>query len=262
MTKAVLGMVTFGCLEHTKNAVASVADDGNCALSMVVGKPKDTKTAQWCDKKRLRYITHSENRGFACGVNDIIEEWKSGIFPYLIVMGNDVVVQPGAIAAMIEAAEQTDADIIDATGEDEPLRLDAQGNIIADIFNLTLFKRSAFEAVGYLDVNFWPCYFVDNDYLIRAQLAGLTMIRLGSALYRHARSATMTEEHGKEHHERFRRNRQYFCRKWAGMPTDVRNKQPFGGEGFELARGLWLPPNLRIDYRTDESRIVKYWSSL
>ena len=46
-------------------------------------------------------------------------------------------------------------------------------------------KRDIFDRIGYTDVNFYPAYFVDNDYAKRIQLAEIKCCTLQNARFFH-----------------------------------------------------------------------------
>ncbi len=183
-------------------------------------------------------------------------------FDNLIFMGNDVVPYPGAIDAMIRAARETDYEWLCASQYDvrslvrdhpeaardfgpapdfvfadftkrpwdahadfrEPSFADGH---MTDIRNLALCKRSAFDKVGFADVNFWPGgYFEDNDYHRRCQLAGIRVATLPHAAYFHFWSRTIHQGDGTRS-DQFERNRGYYCEKWGGAVNEEQLAMPF-----------------------------------
>ena len=81
---------------------------------------------------------------------------------------------------------------------------------------------------GLFDSRYYPAYFEDGDYHIRAKYAGLPCLRDPLALFRHDTSATIREnpELAKLNHETtFRRNAELFKAKWGGLPHELKIQQ-------------------------------------
>lgn len=246
-------------------------------------------------RRKIAAKPHDENKGFPASVNDLYQmAFEPGDYDNLIVMGNDVVPMPGTVEAMIRCADATDYEMVcgsefnakflfdhypesrkhfhgpnlvftDWDAKPWLLHKDAQTGIEPDtrkdIRNLTLFKRSSFEKVGYADVNFWPNgYFEDNDYGRRCDLLGVRACGLKEAAFFHFTSRTIHQNAERDHHGYFRRNQSYYRDKWHGLPGDEKLATPFGG-GPYLIDGEHLPYDLKISTREHEARCIDYWSS-
>lgn len=225
------------------------------------------------------------------------------IFPHafsdydnLIIMGNDVVPMPGTIRAMIDCADSTDYEMVcgsefnarflydhypearrffqgdnlifqDWGARPWLLHKDAQTGVEPDtrkdIRNLTLFKRSSFEKVGYDDVNFWPNgYFADNDYGRRCDLLGVSACGLKEAAFFHFQSRTIHQSVQRDHGGYFQRNRIYYTHKWHGTPGEEKLDMPFEGQVYRLGDGMELPVGRTIHTREHEQACINYWSKL
>jgi len=138
---------------------------------------------------------------------------------------------------------------------------EVEPDCIKDVRNLTLFKRSVFEKLGYADANFWPGgYFEDNDYCTRAHLAGVRGCGLPAAAYFHFWSRTIHQGgKGAEHHDQFRANERFYREKWGGPFEQEKWTVPFNGVAHELTRGIVLPASLRIPHASFDSKIAEYW---
>jgi len=100
-------------------------------------------------------------------------------------------------------------------------------NQVGDSHNLCLFSRNLFSKIGYVDVNFFPAYFEDNDYARRAQLANLKMVQLVSSHYFHFWSRTIYEENMKKTNDKyFPKNKKYYIKKWGGVPGQEKITTP------------------------------------
>lgn len=92
----------------------------------------------------------------------------------------------------------------------------------------TVFTPDLLKVVGYLDENFYPGYFEDNDYRYRQKLAGAQMssFPLEST---HLTSSTLHSS--KQFEERnqvtFAKNFEYYVEKWGGPPGRELYQSPF-----------------------------------
>lgn len=222
--------------------------------------------------------------------------------PYdnVIIMGNDVIPYPRSIDLMIAFAETADWEWICSSQfdvkslverypetrycfsgetlnfnnfgarpwdahlhqvENEVLRIEE--NCIKDVRNLSLFKRSVFEKIGYADVNFWAGgYFEDNDYCTRGRLAGIKGCGLTASAYFHFWSRTIHQGgKGEEHHRQFRNNSAYYEAKWGGGFEREAWSLPFNGKYFTLKDGVHLPGSLNITSRENEEEIIQHWAA-
>ena len=215
----------------------------------------------------------------------------------LIIMGNDVVPYPGAIKALTTQADLSDHDVICScmfdckalcarypearkyfTGNNfeftdfsaRPWDLHGPQNIPAyqvvdgnrgGLHDLTLFKCSVYEKIGYLDVNFFPAYYSDNDYWRRLMLREMKVCSVTTATYFHFWSRTIHQA-GESAHTggvHFRLNEEFYRAKWGGALGRESFQIPWNGAEHELAPGIKLPPTLEISSRQDEDRIIEYW---
>jgi len=149
-------------------------------------------------------------------------------------------------------------------------------NAMRDCHNLCLFKRSVAEKIGYIDVNFFPAYFSDNDYNRRAMLAGVKGCTLPHAAYFHFWSRTIHQGSGGSNATFYSNNAQYYREKWGGLPGDEAFTVPFNGAKWCPGHGLStailaegvasdaiilnsMQPDLKIAGRENEAECVDYW---
>ncbi len=214
----------------------------------------------------------------------------------LIICGNDVVALPGSIDAMIKTADDTDFEMVcgsefnsrflvdnypearkffhgdnlifnDFTARPWELHKERRSGIEPhqrkDIRNFTLFKRSAFEKVGYADVNFFPGgYGEDNDACVRMDKLGVSACGLLDAPFYHAWSRTIHQGEKRDHSGLFNRNMGHFVHKWGGPVGGEKYALPYDGRGFQLSPDIFLEPVMKIATRDQEDAIIKYWSTL
>jgi GT2 family glycosyltransferase len=300
MNKTLVGIVTYGNNCFTKMAIRSIKETATKPVDIfiVVGKPDDFNTKATCAEEGIPIKVHNQNYGFPYSCNDIYDyAWKEHNYDNLIFMGNDVVVYPNTLDILIEQAETTDYEWIAGAQFDcrslarmypetkkwfhgEVMKFDAfdiarpweihkgwPKNLqfvhdrIPDLHNLALLKKSVFEKIGYNDVNYYPAYFEDNDYVTRAVNINVKACFMVNAVFFHFWSRTIHQGNGGSNPNFFEMNRRYFITKWGGTPLETRYRIPFDGKPFQLTKDITLPASLKIESRTDEEKIVAFWRS-
>lgn len=276
-------------------------------VCLVVGKPGDVETANMARTHRTHpfVIVHATNKGFPASINDIYDwAWKRHDFDNLIMMGNDVIPYPGGVDSLIDEAAKPDHEWVcssqydvrslcaqhpearkfftgdnftftdfsarpwDLHGPEHIRPPHVETNSIRDVHNLALFKRSVFEKIGYIDVNFYPAYFSDNDYCRRASFGIDPPIRgctLQHSAYFHFWSRTI-HQGGGHPSKAYANNEAFYCAKWGGVVGQERWRVPFGGQPYNLtpkpagrAIEIVLLPEVNIPSRENEEAIVNYW---
>lgn len=306
MSKTLIGVVSYGGLDFLKLAIRSIRETATVPVDIcvIVAKPEDREMVIYAGENDLHWVWHKENKGFPASVNDLYEtafigksmSMVRGDYDNLIIMGNDVVVLPGAIDAMIHTADTTDYEMVcgsefnarflfdqypevrqhfygpnlvftDFTARPWEVHKDFREGVEPDcrkdIRNFTLFKRSSFDKVGYDDPNFWPNgYFADNDYGRRCDAAKVSACGLKEAAFFHFVSRTIHQNENRDHGGYFSRNGGHYVHKWGGPVGGERYALPYDGRGFELFPGFLLPGEMEISDRSQEEAIIKYWSTL
>jgi len=287
-----VGIVTYGNLKYTKLAVCSALETCKAKVVLVVGKPDDQETALWAKAqgKRVHVIEHRDNKGFPASINDIYDYvYAKDPNAPILFMGNDTIAYPGAIDKLFRSANETDYDYISGQevnvnhflfrypqykldviarhfGIDEKftahLAFQPEDATIREIsfvngfHNFGLVKRSYFDKVGYVDPNFYPAYYEDNDYVRRGFLAECRFAELPGACYFHFWSRTIHEAHPSGHNARyFPLNRRYYTQKWGGVPSHELYVRPFSGMDYTLIPNAVTIGNDYFDGRTRNESI-------
>lgn len=296
--KILLGMVSYGNFKFTKLALESVKNTSSYPVDFFVvnGKNSDVETTSYLQENNIPFILHAENKGFPASINDIYDyAWKENDYDYLIIMGNDVIAYPDSIDKLIEMAISTDYEaistkeysvktlyeqhpeykhLIDSNHNymfhnldtpawnvfSNPKELSITNGLI-DIHNLALYKKSVFEKVGYIDVNFFPAYFEDDDYVRRMMLSNIKDCTI-NRFYFHFWSRTIHQGSGGSDNKFFENNRNFMLAKWGGLIHHWKYDKPFNGNTYTLCPGLGLPSEINIQTRHLEPHIVHYWKSL
>ena len=272
--------------------------ENNIEFFVVVGKPDDHATKEWVDTFDIPNIVHERNHGFPASLNDIYDyAWKIRNFDNLIIVGNDIVAYPYAIDSLINKADNSDWEWISSSqfdvralvnmypkakdmfskegkfrftrfGDLEPWNLHddwkrtdeaLEPDVIKDVHNLCLYKQSVMDKIGYIDVNFYPAYYSDNDYARRGVNAGLKTCALGNSQYFHFWSRTIHQGSGGSTGRYFDNNRRFYISKWNGDFAKEQWTVPFNGQTYPLTKNVILQGSLKIDDRSQEELITRFW---
>jgi GT2 family glycosyltransferase len=152
------------------------------------------------------------NYGVAASWNALIDKaWERRIENYLI-LNDDVILRcgEGIINQMLVKCAETKA-----------------FHRCRPFYNWSAFllRKSTFDLVGQFDENFKRCYFEDNDYQYRMRLAGIPIVYeddLNPEIYRNSQSILKDPLLSN-----YIDNRDYFVKKWGGMPDSETHKTPF-----------------------------------
>lgn len=275
MNKTLVGICAYGGLKFLELGLAALREQSGFDVLVIVAKPGDSEMIASLEALGVPYLQHSQNLGFPAAINDMYDAaFSHGEYNNLIIMGNDVIPLTGTIEAMIQCAETTDFEMVCGSEYDvrflcekypearkhfdgsnlvvkqsaieqriweihKDSREGVEPDTRKDIRNLTLFKRSTFEKVGYADVSYWPNgYFEDVEYCRRCDLLGVSACGLKEAAFFHWWSRTIHEGEGRDNGKFFRRNEQHYKDKWAASPE------------------------LKISTRDQESAIINHWANL
>ena len=233
------------------------------------------------------------NYGLPWSINDIFHNALSKNFDYVLLIGNDVLLTDWFILNGLKllhnnlgidwlsgvevhfppsnAYDKIPSEVVWAKLEEwnqknyYPEIVDNLGRyaVIGDSFNATFFSRNLIEKIGYVDLNFYPAYFSDNDYARRAQLVGAKMYKFNGR-YIHLWSRTIYNETYKGISLKkindfiFPKNEQYYIEKWGGKPGEEKYMVPFTSHRGNLPYRKYYASNILIDSPFDED-IISYW---
>lgn len=87
--------------------------------------------------------------------------------------------------------------------------------------------RLMFDKIGMFDEEFYPAYFEDNDYAYRMKLVSESAV-VSPLLTPVVFNNSMTIKKDPSLNNNFNKNREYYIRKWGGVPEKETFKTPFG----------------------------------
>lgn len=278
MSRTLVGIVSYGGLPFLELALKSIQETATKAVDIrvVTAKPGDTEMSTFLFMRGIPQKIHTKNKGFPASVNDLYDAAfvgdgvNDGQYDHLIICGNDVVVMPGAIDAMINCAERESYEMVCGSefnsrflvenypearqffhGENliftdfnarpwelhKERRTGIEPHQRKDIRNFTLFKRSAFEKVGYADVGFVKNgYYEDNQFCERCDHLGVSACGLLDAPFFHFWSRSIHQNVDRDHGKWFGLNKERFD-EWKANP-------------------VW-----KIDSREHESETIARWNN-
>ena len=166
----------------------------------------------------VEIISPNGNIGVAAAWNHFLKTTEG----LLIIANDDIEVFPDTIKRMTDMYY---------ANKDKTVVLYSLSGMNA--FSFFLVHSSIRDKIGLFDEGFYPAYFEDNDYIRRIQLKGCKQKILHNARYIHHDngSATLKEQKrrniAKDHDKNFRRNRDYYIKKWGGLPGKEKFTKPF-----------------------------------
>lgn len=173
----------------------------------------------------IKVISNAENLGFAGGCNAGI---RAASGEWVVVLNNDVIVAPGWLDGMLNAANRWNLQIVTPAIREGEFNYD----ISAYAHELTgrmqrvirrgrangicfMVHRSVFDTIGLLDEKFLIGQYEDKDFFLRAARAGFALGTVGSAFLHHFGSATQKAlKRNSVSRPYALENKAYFARKW------------------------------------------------
>lgn len=241
-------ILAWNQLEYTRQCLASIERHTPEAHEIIcVDNGSTDGTRSWLREQATRQanltiITNRENRGFARGCNQGIETAKGEL---ILLLNNDVIVTPhwlsglidclllhshsgivGPLTNSISGVQQLPSIGYTDLAALEDFAIDyrekyrhrriPQRRIVGFCM---LFRRSLVDQIGLLDERFGSGNFEDDDFCIRAALAGYTNLIAGDVFIHHFGSATF-RGNGLDYATSITGNHNLFREKWAVPTTD------------------------------------------
>ncbi len=241
-------ILTFNELDYTKRCVESIQKNTPEPHEIIfVDNGSRDGTLKWFKKfvtrnSRYRLIENKENLGFARGCNQGIEISKG---EYILLLNNDVLVTENWLSGMLEHLRSTpDIGIvgpmtnnISGIQKAEGITYRSAGHLEAyarEFRNRSrnrrvpsrrlvgfcmLFRRSLVNEIGPLDETFGTGNFEDDDFCLRAALAGYRNVIAGDVFIHHYGSRSFIGNRI-NYGASLTGNRKIFDGKWRGMQLD------------------------------------------
>lgn len=229
MTPAAVSIVIplYNQLEYTRLCMESLARtlDGSEEIILVDNASSDGTADYLKTLPRVKIISNTENLGFAGACNQGI---RAAGGEWVVVLNNDVIVSPGWLRGMLEAADRWKLGIVtpairegehtyDVSAYAQELTGRMKGVIRRGKANGICFMahKRVFDAIGLFDEGFRIGQYEDKDLFLRAKCAGFGLGTVGGAFLHHFGSATqksMKRTIGPRSYAL--ENKAYFAEKW------------------------------------------------
>lgn len=177
----------------------------------------------------IKVVHNITNVGFSGSINQIIRQNTD--CPYWCILSVDWHPKPGQLEKLAKRLEDPFVGILcDETQNG---------------YSSMVFTPELLYEVGYLDENFFPAYYEDNDHRYRMKLAGLEW-EYFPLKYDHIVSSTLKSnaEFQKKNQKTFAENGRYYVEKWGGLPGQEKYETPFN---MELPIDYWLYDPVRSE---------------
>jgi GT2 family glycosyltransferase len=232
-------VVGFNCLDLTQKFVES-ARTKHPHVMIVVDNGSTDGTSDWAKSMGFEVIRHEENKSIGAGMNAGIKKAIELGCSHIIVSHNDVVVHKDAIDNLVECYDQLRGYLKLLSGVDQggywlppttfkqpPTKeeVDAFNQIINKcqgeyaLFSFFCLSPETINLVGYLDENFNPGAFLDDDYRYRLKKAGFESASCPKAFHWHWGCQTFQRNNISPHGD-YNRNRELYIKKWGGGPLE------------------------------------------
>ena len=249
--------LTYNQLDYTKAFINSVFQFTSVPFELIIvdnassdGTVKYLKDLEKSDS-RVKVIFNKENLGFPKGVNQSLTQTLSkgeGLrSKYILIANNDIIVNEGWLERMIQVAESNSqiglVGPISNAVSGVQIDKEAKYNSIEEMhkyaasvrqknknqfsefpriaFLCTLIKKEVVKKIGGLDERFSPGNFEDDDFCLRAQLAGYKTVIAKDVFIHHFGSKSFTADGMKKYEERLEINKKIFIEKWGADPEEI-----------------------------------------
>lgn len=179
--------------------------------------------------EEVKVVHNVKNVGFSGSINQIIRQNTD--CPYWCIFSNDWLPWPGQLKRLAKRLEDPFVGILCDESQNG--------------YSSMVFTPELLYEVGYLDENFFPAYYEDNDHRYRMKLAGIEWEYL-PLQYTHRVSSTLksSEEFQKKNQMTFAENARYYIEKWGGLPGEEQYDAPFD---MELPIDYWMYDPVRSE---------------
>lgn len=258
-------ILAYNGVEYTKQFYDSLLETTDMDYELIIIDNSSTDgTKEYIESisiknKNIKAIFNDRNLGFPAAVNQGIQTAKG---KYILIANNDIVLTEGWLDRMIEVAESDPRIGIvgPISNEVSGVQKDKEANYktIDEMhvyahsvkeknknktfqfprvaFLCTLIKKEVIEKIGGLDERFSPGNFEDDDFCLRAQLAGYKTVIAQDVFIHHFGSKSFKADGEKKYAERLQINRKIFVDKWGADPDEIWLKQ----KAFDFKRSLFI----------------------
>ncbi|MDP3446198.1 MAG: glycosyltransferase, partial [Ignavibacteria bacterium] len=234
----------------TKKFYESLLSSGSSEYELIIIDNASTdETEKYLEEisllnEKIKVIKNNFNLGFPSAVNQGIKEAKG---KYINIVNNDIVLTEGWLERLIEVAESDSriglvgpiSNEVSGLQKDENAKYNSIEEMHeyaakvkeqnhGEVFNFpriaflcTLIKKEVIEKIGGLDERFTPGNYEDDDFCLRAQLAGFKTVIAKDVFIHHYGSKSFKADGENKYAERLEINKQKFIGKWGVTPDEL-----------------------------------------
>jgi len=223
------------------NCIRSIQDHTDTPYEIiVVDNGSNDGTVEFCLKEKITFVSMPNNRGFPIACN-----WgmKIATGDTLLLLNNDIVVSHNWLSNQLSCLYSSEdigivgpytnfasgKQMLPASYESIPefhekaLQYNQPNPQLWQPMNrivgfCLLIKRALFNKIGYLDEQFSPGHYEDDDYCYRARQAGYKLILAGDVIIHHEGSASFLRQDRDKLIKLVERNHRQFIAKWGVDP--------------------------------------------
>ncbi|MBU0472740.1 MAG: glycosyltransferase [Bacteroidetes bacterium] len=215
---------------------------------VIIDNASDKETIEFLkvfsSENNVKLVLNKENLGFPGGNNVGI---NNSIGDYILFINNDTIVTEGWLERMLEIAEaHPEIGIVGPISNSvsgRQLDKNARYESIEDMhkyaakvknenkgqffqfprvaFLCTLVKKEVIDKIGGLDERYSPGNFEDDDFCLRAQMAGYKTVIATDVFIHHYGSVSFKVNGESEYAKRIEINKQKFVDKWGADPEEI-----------------------------------------
>jgi GT2 family glycosyltransferase/glycosyltransferase involved in cell wall biosynthesis len=267
ITKPVVSIIvpTFNQLNFSRECFESIYSYTKIPFELIVIiNNKSDGTIEYLQQlskvhNNIRILTNDENQGFPVSINQGI---NVSVSEFVLIINNDIVVTEDWLESLLDVANKNESVGIvgPISNEVSGVQKDKEANYksidemhlyAASIreknknkitqfprvaFLCTLIKKEVIDKIGGLDERFSPGNFEDDDFCLRAQLAGFKTVIANDVFIHHYGSKSFKADGERKYAERLKINHKIFVDKWGADPDEIWLK----GKPFNQQRSLFI----------------------
>jgi GT2 family glycosyltransferase len=267
ITKPVVSIIvpTFNQLNFSRECFESIYSYTKIPFELIVIiNNKSDGTIEYLQQlskvhNNIRILTNDENQGFPVSINQGI---NVSVSEFVLIINNDIVVTEDWLESLLDVANKNESVGIvgPISNEVSGVQKDKEANYksidemhlyAASIreknknkitqfprvaFLCTLIKKEVIDKIGGLDERFSPGNFEDDDFCLRAQLAGFNTVIANDVFIHHYGSKSFKADGERKYAERLKINHKIFVDKWGADPDEIWLK----GKPFNQQRSLYI----------------------
>ena len=241
--------LTYNQLEYTQKFIESIFNYTEDFELIIVDNNSTDGTRAYLNKLKnkhsnIKVILNGENYGFPKAINQALNIANG---KFIVLTNNDIIVTQNWLDKLVSVAESDDnigivgpiSNFVSGVQLDQNAKYNSieQMHKYSDkvsqqnkgekkefprvAFLCTLIKKEVIDKIGGLDERFSPGNFEDDDFCLRAQLAGFKTVIAKDVFIHHYGSVSFKAKGENEYAKRLETNKNIFIQKWGTDPEGI-----------------------------------------